>query len=145
MEKRRSVGITICSVLVMMLGVSYFWFFHLYISKRSIIAYSTLLKLQEIVWLAMAIGYIISAVFLLSLKRLARLLIILITFVWMIDYVVWLHPFTFSLIKTLIAPKHHNANYSIIWLLLLFNISILCLFIGIIVYLTRPKVKEQFR
>ena len=144
MEKKRSIGITVCSVLVIILSLSYFLLFYGYVQKRSLLSSNPpLLILKEIFWLLMAIVYTISAIFLLLLKRWARLLIILITSLYIIDYVFPLYPFILSLVRTLIANK--NPNNSIIWLLLLFNISVIATLIGIIIYLIRPNVKEQFK
>ena len=144
MNRKKPVGITVCSILAIILSLSYFLLFYGYAQKRSLlISHPPLLILKEIFWLLMALVYIISAIFLFLLKRWARLLIILITSFYIIDYMFPLYPFILSLVRTLIANK--NPNNSIIWLMLLFNILVIVTLIGMIVYLVRPKVKEQFK
>jgi hypothetical protein len=146
MERKRPVGVIACSILAIILGLSYFWLLQMQTQKFSLMTTpSSPLMLKAIFWLALAIVYITSAIFLLSFKRWARLLIIIITSIYIIDWVFSLGPMSITLMNTLIVRKYPNANYGIISLTLLFNILVFGALMGLIIYLTRPKVKEQFR
>jgi hypothetical protein len=141
MEKKRPVGIIVCSILAIIWSLGYFGLLYMVIPM----VHRSLSVLQYIICLSMAIVYLISAVFLLALKKWARLLIILITSFYTVTSLFSIGPMAISMIRTLLAHKEPNANYGIIWLMLILNLSIMSILIGIIVYLIRPKLKEQFQ
>jgi hypothetical protein len=143
MEKKISVGMIVCSIFVILLGLSHFCLFSLFIFKRSLITHPFLLR--YLLWLPPSIVYIASGIFLLRLKRWARLSIILITSIFIIEYVITLIPHNLSLIRTLVVHRSSNVDLSLIWSLLSFNILLGCALVGLLIYLAHPRVKEQFK
>lgn len=143
MEKKRSSGVVVCSIFVILLGLSHFFLFSAFVMKRSLLAYPHILK--YILWLPLSLFYIVSGVFLPSLKRWAWFGTVFINAIFIILYIRSTVPFISSLAKTLVAYNSSNLDLRLIWSLFVFNILLGCSMIVVIVYLLRPKVKNQFK
>lgn len=151
MEKERSIGITVCSVSAIVLGVLHIalFFFTLYLAhkKHSILDATPVfqLSLKNILWLLLPLLYIVSGSFLLLLKRWVRLFMLTLTGIYLVDILITLTPDSVASIKTLIRYRSSIFECGPILIPLLVNILIVLLLLAIFYYLTRPKVKEQFK
>jgi hypothetical protein len=144
MEKKRLIGIIVCGILVIILAIildlSHFWLLHIDALNSNSVNKWTLP-----IWkFPITVVYIMSAVFLLSLKRWARLLVISFT---AIQIVIYIYVFRSWILPTIgeIIPHGNRVDYGIVWTVLLHCILVIGTGISIIIYLTRSEVKEQFK
>ena len=131
MEKKRSVGVFVCGIIAIVISL---YLLYAYITLSDMPPPD---RISLIMPGIIAISFFISGIFILRLKNWARILFM----IQMVYYVfVGLRGVTYILSIEKIFKGHISQMSWLAWLLLFFLPSVSSIY-----YLTRPKVKEQFK
>lgn len=152
MANKKMIGITICGVLGIVIGFLHIGllasYFYIRYTKQSLMVGvpSFHVSLKQILWLLFSVFYIVAGWFLLSLKQWARLLMLILTGIYLFSLITsTLVPFSFSIAKSLVQHRNSIPDSGIFFVILLTNIMIFFIFLFLLYYLNLPKVKEQFK
>lgn len=127
MEKKNLIVIKLIGILGIAMGIMSLWFGFFAALIHSAFLPATLALIY-------ALGVIVSAVFILKLKNLARIIFIVLLIYTLITQL-WIEYSIYS------SNRAHGFSYGIHPItLFIIMVPVLC-----ICYLTRPKVKEQFK
>ncbi len=146
MEKKRSLGIIICGLLAIIIGLLELYgcleFYNWSSLDKELLQLDSL---KLVTFIIIAISFLVSGIFILKLRNWARILFMILMVYWVIFGLLKL--FIPHIIDKILLPSTVEVVYKYFELsdLLIYFIWYGLPAIGSIYFLTRPKVKEQFK